>query len=133
MEKLNVKIKSDLKELDEIDDLQEIIIEIIYEYICEKQTEIIFKINWKMQIINPKHFIDHFIRILPDFRKLQLNNIRQHFTLNEQYGKDIVPHVNNISRKMISLYEVLNEEIEECIDSVAKLAPLVSCYIEYDS
>lgn len=32
MEKLNVKIKSDLKELEEVDDLQEIILEIIYEY-----------------------------------------------------------------------------------------------------
>jgi hypothetical protein len=33
MEKLSVKINSDLKELDEVEDLQEIILEIIYEYI----------------------------------------------------------------------------------------------------
>lgn len=33
MEKLSVKIKSQIKELEEVEDLQEIIIEIIYEYI----------------------------------------------------------------------------------------------------
>ena len=57
MERLNVKIKADVDELAEIDDMQEIILEIIYEYIWEKQTEIIYKIDWKMQIVNTKHFI----------------------------------------------------------------------------
>lgn len=33
MERLNVKIKADVDELAEIDDMQEIILEIIYEYI----------------------------------------------------------------------------------------------------
>ena len=60
MERLNVKIKADMEELQEIEDLQEIILEIIYEYICEKQTEIIYKIDWRMQIVNVKHFIGEF-------------------------------------------------------------------------
>lgn len=85
-----------------------------------------------MQIINPKHFIDHFVRVLPDFKKMQLNNIRQNFTFNDQREKDLLPLGTNLSRKMISLHEVLNGEIEDCIDSVAKLAPLVPCYIDYN-
>ena len=60
MERLNVKIKAEMEELEEIDDLQEIILEISYEYICEKQTEIIYKIDWRMQIVNVKHFIGKF-------------------------------------------------------------------------
>ena len=80
MEKLNVKIKSQIKELEEVEDLQEIIVEIIYEFIWEKQTEIMFKIDWKIQTLWVKHFIDHFVRILPDFKSLHLSNIKEHFT-----------------------------------------------------
>ena len=133
MEKLNVEIKSDLEELKEIEDLQEIILEIIYEYICEKQTEIIFKIHWKLQIVNVKHFIDHYVKILPDFKKLQMTNLKQHFGINNK-GKEGMSNLlgpKALSKKMISLQELLNEEIEDCIDSVSKLAPLVPHYIDY--
>ena len=42
MEKLKVKIKSQIKELDEIDDIQEIIVEIIYEYIIKLIVQLTF-------------------------------------------------------------------------------------------
>ena len=34
---------------------------------------------------------------------------------------------------MINLQKQLNQEIEECIDSVSKLSPLVSTFIDYSS
>lgn len=80
MEKLKVKIKSNIKELEEVEDLQEIIVEIIYEFICEKQTEIMFKIDWKLQIVWVKHFIDHFVRILPDYKTLHLCCMKDNFS-----------------------------------------------------
>ena len=132
MEKLNVKIKSDLKELEEVDDMQDIILEIIYEYISEKQTEILFKIHWKMQIVNVKHFIDHYVRLLPDFKKLQLSSIKHHFS-NKNHDSHGGVGIGQMPRKLRSLQEWLNEEIEDCIDSVAKLSPLVPSYIDYNS
>ena len=125
MEKLHVKIKIDEEDLKNIEDLSDLVLDIIYEYILEKQTEILFKINWKMQIVNPKHFVDHFIRILPSFKQLQFSSIRHHFAFQEQTeSNDIsvnIPH----SEKMIEAHNILKEEIEDCIDSVSKLAPLV--------
>lgn len=129
LEKLNVKIKAELEELQEIDDMQQIILEIIYEFIWEKQTEIIYKVNWKMQIVTVKHFIDHFIRILPDFKKLHITNIKDNFGVIKS-GVKLNGGV--LSRKMIWLQELINEEIEDCIDSVSKLSPLVPQYIHYN-
>lgn len=111
MEKLQVTIKSDLKELEEVEDLQEIIFEIVYEYICEKQTEILFKINWKLQVVDVKHFIDHFIRILPDFKKLHLSNIKQHFAIQNAGKEKSMSYM--LSKKMVTIQQALNEEIEE--------------------
>ena len=129
MEKLKVKIKTPIKELEEIEDVQEIIVEIIYEYICEKQAEILFRINWKLQIVNIKHFVDHFIRILPDYKSLRIPNIKNHFSIKNNSKEKT--NSNLLSRKMINLHKELNEEIEDWIDSVSKLAPLVPWYIEY--
>lgn len=47
---------------------------------------------------------------------------------NEAWG----PKGPTLSRKMIDLQQLLNEEIEDCIDSVAKLSPLVPDYIHFN-
>mmetsp|Transcript_9349 Transcript_9349/g.8252 ORF Transcript_9349/g.8252 Transcript_9349/m.8252 type:complete len:96 (+) Transcript_9349:371-658(+) len=47
--------------------------------------------------------------------------------------KVIILELERCLNKLISLQELLNEEIEDCIDSVAKLAPLVPQYIDYNS
>ena len=130
MEKLKVKIKSNIKELEEVEDLQEIIVEIIYEFIWEKQTEIMFKIDWKLQIVCVKHFIDHFVRILPDFKALHISSLKEHFTFKSS-DKDKSTKI--FSSSMINLQQKLNREIEDCIDSVSKLAPLVSWFIDFSS
>jgi len=147
MEKLNVKINLDLKELQEAEDFQEMIPElmmhsqqrganqhasgpangqselvenelligIIYEYIWEKQTEIMFRVDWKMQIVSVKHFIDHFTKVLPVFKSSQVSSS------------------STIGQKIVTLQKLLNEEIGDCIESVAKLAPLVPVFITFTS
>lgn len=82
-----------------------------------------FKINWKSPIVNVKHFIDHYIKVLPDFKKLHISNLKNHFAWDKESSDK--GQAKLFSRKMISLQGQLNEEIEDCIDSVAKLAPLV--------
>lgn len=130
MEKLVVKIKTDEPEIKKMTDLSDLILDIIYEYICEKQTEILFQVNWKMQIVNPKHFIDHYIRILPDLKTLQRLNTR-HNRLTTEESK--TSEVSSTSKDLRLAHKILKEEIEDCIDSVAKLSPLVPQYIEFNS
>lgn len=123
-----------------MDDLSDLILDIIYEYICEKQTEILFKVNWKMQVVNPKHFIDHFVRVLPSLDALQMISTRQNKILKSEESQeerkiDFRKHSlrSPTSKEKKITYKVLRDEIEDCIDSVAKLAPLVPCYIEFNS
>mmetsp|Transcript_1071 Transcript_1071/g.1060 ORF Transcript_1071/g.1060 Transcript_1071/m.1060 type:complete len:127 (-) Transcript_1071:372-752(-) len=88
MEKLAVKIKTEEPEIKNMTDISSLILDIIYEYICEKQMEILFRINWKMQIVNPKHFIDHYIRVLPSLKILQLIATKQKKILNTEEAKE---------------------------------------------
>ncbi|CAI2383183.1 unnamed protein product [Moneuplotes crassus] len=134
IEKLVVKIKTDEPEIKKMTDLSELIFDIIYEYICEKQTEILFMINWKMQIINPKHFINHFVRILPSLKTLQTIASRQNKVVKTEESKENNRTESTIhpSKDLEYSHKILKEEIEDCIDSVAKLSPLVPCYIEYN-
>lgn len=86
-----------------------------------------------MQIVNVKHFIDHFVRVLPSAAALQ--TVRKK-SQDESFATPNVkdkPSNEQLPRKIASLQQMLNEEIEDCIDSVAKLSPLVPCYIKYTS
>lgn len=90
---------------------------------------IIFRIDWRMQVVNPKHFIDHFVRILPKFNQLPFSSPNKTY---DRANSPISTSSTNsyiASSKMRSLQKALNEEIEDCIDSIAKLSPLVPDYI----
>ncbi|CAI2378498.1 unnamed protein product [Moneuplotes crassus] len=134
MEKLAVKIKTDEPEIKNMTDISSLILDIIYEYICEKQMEILFRINWKMQIVNPKHFIDHYIRVLPSLKILQLIATKQKKILNTEEAKE-KNYLDNShpSKDLEYSHGLLREEIEDCIYSITKLSPLVPSYIEYNS
>ena len=84
-----------------------------------------------MQIVNVKHFVDHYVRILPEFSKRQFSGVKENFSLRKQ-DSDTSSAQKIFSRRMGELQKILNEEIEDCIDSVAKLAPLVPDYLSYN-
>ena len=43
-------------------DKEEQIIDILYEYICKKQLEMLLKIQWKIPTITLNTYLDHYIR-----------------------------------------------------------------------
>jgi hypothetical protein len=63
-EKLNLKIKN--WKIKDSKDYKDKKIKLLYDYVCEKQLEIWFKLNWKIQTISISHFLDHYKRLLPD-------------------------------------------------------------------
>ena len=81
-------------------------------------------------------FLDYFIRTLPDFQKNQFSSLREQFSMSikpDLASPNSTSSKASVTRKMAELQKVINEEIEDCIDSVSKLAPLVPVYIHYNS
>lgn len=65
-EKLNLTIRDwDIEDEHSLD-YKKKKIEIIYDYVWDKQLEINFRLDWKLQTVSISHFLDHYKRILPE-------------------------------------------------------------------
>mmetsp|Transcript_28103 Transcript_28103/g.27913 ORF Transcript_28103/g.27913 Transcript_28103/m.27913 type:complete len:152 (-) Transcript_28103:346-801(-) len=67
--KMNFSSKDDSLDSKKIKEIQEIVFETVYEYICERQMDLLFRIDWHLPMINIKHFSDHFKRIMSKIPK----------------------------------------------------------------
>ena len=54
--KMNFSNKEDSLDKKKIKEIQAIVFETVYEYIWERQIDLLFRIDWKLPIINIKHF-----------------------------------------------------------------------------
>lgn len=72
-EKLNLDIKN-TKITDSLE-YKKKKIELLYEYVCEKQLEILFKLDWKFQTVSICHFLDHYKRLLPSVQSFNFNKL----------------------------------------------------------
>jgi hypothetical protein len=72
-EKLNLDIKN--TKIVDSSDYKKMKIKLLYEYVCEKQLEILFKLDWKFQTISVCHFLDHYKRLLPDVQNFNFNKL----------------------------------------------------------
>lgn len=54
--KMNFSSKDDSLDSKKIKEIQEIVFETVYEYICERQMDLLFRIDWHLPMINVKHF-----------------------------------------------------------------------------
>lgn len=129
--KMNFSSKDDSLDSEKIRDIQEIVFETVYEYVCERQMDLLFRINWKIPMITVKHFVDHYKRILPDFDKkdeagtAEINRFTKFFSIDESLQSELT------SVGMKDLYKTWREEILECIDAISKLSPLMPEYINF--
>lgn len=46
--KMNLSSKDDSLDTEKIRDIQEIVFETVYEYICERQMDLVFRVEWKV-------------------------------------------------------------------------------------
>jgi len=87
--KMNFSMKDDSLSSEKIRDIQNIVCETVYEYICERQVDLLYRINWAIPVIWVKHFIDHFKRILPVFDKKtidggqEISKFKDYFRIDE--------------------------------------------------
>lgn len=93
--------------------------------------DLLYRINWNIPIINTKHFIDHFKRILPVFDKRNSDGSSALYTYSNVFGIDHSMQSELTSVGMKDLYKACRDEILECIDAISKLAPLIPEYINY--
>jgi hypothetical protein len=93
--KMNFSSKDDSLDSEKIRDIQEIVFETVYEYVCERQMDLLFRINWKIPMITVKHFVDHYKRILPDFDKkdeagtAEINRFTKFFSIDESLQSEL--------------------------------------------
>lgn len=93
--KMNLSSKDDSIDSEKIRDIQEIVFETVYEYICERQMDLMFRVDWKMPMITIKHFVDHFRQILPEFDKedekgtIQITKFSKYFTLDQSMQTEL--------------------------------------------
>jgi hypothetical protein len=73
-EKLNLEIK-DWKGLDQHSiAYKKAKIELLYNYLWDKQIEILFDLDWKIQTVSVSHFLDHYKRLLPSVSTFKWND-----------------------------------------------------------
>jgi len=54
-------------------------ISLLYDYISDKQRQILFMLNWKLQIVSVVHFLDHYKRLLPELSKIRISVNQESF------------------------------------------------------
>ena len=129
--KMNLSSQDDSIDSDKIRDIQEIVFETVYEFIWERQMDLLFRINWKIPMINIKHFVDHFKRILPEFDKeddqgtAQITKFSKFFTIDQSMQTELT----TVSMK--EFFKAWRNEILEWIDAISKLCPLIPEFINY--
>ena len=129
--KMNLSSKDDSLDSEKIRDIQEIVFETVYEYIWERQMDLLFRIDWKLPMINIKHFVDHYRRILPEFDKeddngtIQITKFSKYFTIDQSMQTELT------TVGMKEFFKACRAEILECIDAISKLCPLIPEYINF--
>ena len=99
-----------------------------------KQVEILMKINWCIPTVNIKHFLDHYLKILPiseesekvigtEYSRLGSPSEQTDFSpLNE---KAILHKTNQLPSVLL---KEINKEIADWISSIGNLSPLLYDY-----
>ncbi|CAI2382502.1 unnamed protein product [Moneuplotes crassus] len=137
-------------------------IELLYKLVVQKQLEISFSLDWKIQSISISHFLDHYKRILPDVPGFQFNESHKmitpkriiigspHSTIktdestqenckspsqNGNVSIDMAKSIisNCTNPKIKNFHKMMQKEIMELVDDIGKMSPLVPEYINYDS
>mmetsp|Transcript_21474 Transcript_21474/g.19047 ORF Transcript_21474/g.19047 Transcript_21474/m.19047 type:complete len:113 (+) Transcript_21474:318-656(+) len=107
------------------------VIDVLFNFVFSQELAILFKIDYKISPVNLKHFIDHYMKILPtiqDKHKFETETSRLYSPLKSS----IMPEAfeKNISginkREQVELLKEINTEIKECINSISNLSPLLS-------
>lgn len=129
--KMNFTSKDESLDSEKIRDIQEIVFETVYEYVCERQMDLLYRINWKIPMINIKHFIDHYKRILPVFDKKNEEGSPELTRLSRYFSLDQSAHSELTSVGMQDMFKTWRNEILEWIDAIAKLWPLIPEFINY--
>lgn len=129
--KMNLSSDDDSLDSDKIREIQEIVFETVYEYICERQMDLVFRIDWIIPMVTIKHFVDHYKRILPMFEKetsdggLELCRFSRYFNLDNKQQSEYS------NEKMKEFYQKCRVEVLDCIDAISKLCPLIPEYINF--
>ena len=106
-------------------------------YVKVKQIEIMMKVSWCIPTVNIKHFIDHFIKILPASDENEKCAGTEYSRFGSPSNKSEFSTVNvqiksNLANQLPSqLLKEVNKEIEEWVNSIGNLSPLLddfSCW-----
>ena len=129
--KMNFNIKESSLSTEKILEFQQVVFETVYEYIWERQMDLLSRINWQIPIITVKHFIDHYKRILPVFDKKGEDGIAEIWKFKDFFKLDESAQTALSSNSTEGMIKKCRNDILEWIDAISKLAPLSSEYIDF--
>ena len=110
---------------------EEMVIDTLFTFVFSQQIAILLKIDFKISPVNLKHFIDHYIKILPSLDDKIKNNWENSIWSSPQSIKDLIPELfeKNLKsikkREQVELLKEMNDEIREWINSICNLSPLL--------
>ncbi|CAI2386317.1 unnamed protein product [Moneuplotes crassus] len=106
-------------------------IKALFKYIFDQQISILLMIDFKINPVSLKHFIDHYCLILPQpeerVSETETSQVSSIFEdkkcmMTEAFNKSIK---GIRKREQTAMIKEINDEIKECINSISNLSPLL--------